>query len=38
LSNNKTQNLFAEKVGHKSVEEPLRGQGLQNYWKVIVGK
>ena len=37
LANNKTQNLYSEKVGHKSVENPLRSQGIQNSWKIIAG-
>lgn len=37
LVNNKTQNLYSEKVGHRSVENPLRGQGPQNEWFVVRG-
>ena len=37
LVNNKTQNLFAEKTGHRSVENTLRSQGPQNEWFIIRG-
>jgi hypothetical protein len=32
---NKTQNLAAEKMGHISVEVPLRDQRDQNCWRVV---
>jgi hypothetical protein len=32
---NKTQNLFAEKVGHIAVEVPLRDQKDQNCWRLV---
>lgn len=32
---NKTQNLFAEKVGHIGVETPLRDQDDQNCWRIV---
>lgn len=37
LVNNKTQNLFAEKEGHKGATNPLRSQGEQNEWRVLKG-
>ncbi len=37
LSNNKTQNLYSEKVGNRSVENPLRSQGVQNSWSIVTG-
>jgi hypothetical protein len=37
LTNNKTQNLFAEKEGHKSATNALRSQGIQNEWRIIKG-
>lgn len=38
LANNKTQNLYSEKVGNTSVENTLRNQGGQNSWRVLGGK
>jgi hypothetical protein len=35
LVHNKTQNLYSEKVGHKSVENVLRGQGAENSWRIL---
>lgn len=37
LVNNKTQNLFAEKEGHRGAGEAMRGQGKQNEWCVVKG-
>jgi type IV secretory pathway VirB4 component len=37
LTTNKTQNLFAEKEGHKSANNALRSQGIQNEWKIVKG-
>ncbi len=37
LANNKTQNLYSEKVGNRSIENPLRSQGIQNSWKIVTG-
>lgn len=37
LATNKTQNLFAEKVGHRSVENTMRSQAVQNTWHFIRG-
>ena len=38
LTNNKTQNLYSEKVGHKSVENPLRNQDSRNSWRILKGQ
>ncbi len=35
LVHNKTQNLYSEKVGHKSAENTLRGQGAENAWRIL---
>lgn len=38
LTNNKTQNLFSEKVGHISVENPLKNQDVRNGWRIFKGQ
>lgn len=37
LTTNKTQNLFAEKEGHKGATNALRSQGIQNEWRIVRG-
>jgi hypothetical protein len=37
LTNNKTQNLFSEKVGHISTSDTLRNQHNRNGWLIFKG-
>lgn len=37
LVNNKTQNLFSEKEGHRGATNSMRSQGIQNEWVIRKG-
>lgn len=37
LVNNKTQNLFSEKEGHRGATNAMRSQGIQNEWIIRKG-
>lgn len=37
LTTNKTQNLFAEKEGHRGPTNALRSQGVENEWRIVRG-
>jgi hypothetical protein len=37
LTNNKTQNLFSEKVGHTSSSDAMRNQDDRNSWRIFKG-